>query len=191
MNKYSYELEFKYHGDDIKLPDFVSLMESLDYIKKLEISSWDHYYVNTENEDEFVRFRNSDTPELTIKRKTTQGNNWKRIEIDLPLDPKRLDVSTVDAWAELEGYKRKVKIFKSCLIYWTPTVNMVYYIVFDENLKEMGRYVEIESNKDNGLSEEESFKEIKKYEQELAKLGIVPQNRLKRSLFELYVKDSK
>jgi adenylate cyclase class IV len=182
------ELEFKYFGDDIKLRDFTKLMEELNYIEKLEISSWDTYFTSPDNSDEFIRFRNSDTPELTIKRKTKQENNWKRIEIDLPLDPKRITVEAVSAWCEEEGYTNKTSLFKTCFIYWFSAVNLVYYIVFDDNMTEKGRYLEIEANKDNGLSEEESFEIVKKYEQELGKLGIAPQNRLKRSLFELYVK---
>jgi adenylate cyclase class IV len=183
-----FEIEFKYFADNVKLTAFTKLMENLKYADKLEISSWDTYFVHTENKEEFVRFRNSSTPELTIKRKTKQENNWKRIEIDLPLDPDRISEDTVRAWTELEGYVRKTSLFKTCFIYWFDNVNMVYYIVYDENLTELGRYVEIEGEKNNGLSEDQTFQEIKKYEQELNKLGISPQNRLKRSLFELYVK---
>ena len=184
-----FELEFKYSSDNVKLRDFMKLMEELKYEESLEISSWDTYYVHSENQEEFIRFRNSSTPELTLKRKVNQGNNWKRIEIDLPLDPERIDEETVNAWAELEGYTKKKRLYKTCFIYWTKMVNLVYYVVYDENMTEKGRYLEIESNKENGLTEEQSFQEIKKYEQELGKLGITPQNRLKRSLFELYVKE--
>lgn len=183
------ELEFKFRADDIKLNDFNDLVESIGYVKKLEISSWDTYYVRSDNKDEFIRFRNSTTPELTLKRKTSQENNWKRLEIDLPLDPKRINEETVDAWAKIEGYEKKKSIFKTCFIYWTDTVNFVYYIVFDENMAEIGRFIEVESNKNNSLNELDSFEDLKKYEQELSKLGIVPQNRLKRSLFELYVRE--
>ena len=102
-----FELEFKYSSDNVKLRDFMKLMEELKYEESLEISSWDTYYVHSENQEEFIRFRNSSTPELTLKRKVNQGNNWKRIEINLPLDPERIDEETVNAWAELEGYISK------------------------------------------------------------------------------------
>jgi adenylate cyclase class IV len=184
-----YEMEFKYCADNVKLTAFIKLMEELKYTKKLEISSWDTYFVHSENKDEFVRFRNSDTPELTLKRKTKQENNWKRIEIDLPLDPTRVEEATVTAWAEMEGYAKKTRLFKTCFIYWFKNVNMVYYIVYNENLTELGRYLEIEGEKNSGLSEEDTFEEIKKYEQMFGKFGVSPQNRLKKSLFELYVKE--
>ena len=182
------ELEIKFRAENVKLSDFINLMTTIGYVKKLEISSWDTYYVHSENKDEFIRFRNSDTPELTLKRKTNKNNNFKRLEIDLPLDPNRVNQEVVDAWANTEGYTSKTRIFKTCLIYWTNTVNFVYYIVYNENLTEIGRFIEIESNKNNGLDENQSVEEIKKYEQELSKLGISPQNRLKKSLFEMYVK---
>jgi len=182
------ELELKFRAENVKLTDFVNLVTSIGYVKKLEISSWDTYYVHSENKDEFIRFRNSNTPELTLKRKTDQKNNFKRLEIDLPLDAQRINQELVDAWADVEGYKSKTRIFKTCLIYWTNTVNFVYYIVYNENMTEIGRFIEIESNKNNSLDENQNVEEIKKYEQELSKLGISPQNRLRRSLFELYVK---
>lgn len=183
------EIELKFNANDIKLQDFLKLMESVKYSEKLEISSWDSYYIDSKNENEFIRFRNSTTPELTLKRRTNNINNWKRVEVDLPLNPKKINEEIVDAWAELEGYTKAKKLFKACFIFWTDKVNLVYYIVYDENLTEKGRFIEIEANKNNGLTEEESFNEVKKYEQELGKLGITPQHRLKRSLFELYVKN--
>jgi adenylate cyclase class IV len=190
MDSEFFELEYKYNGDDIKLSDFIALATTLLPKKRLDTSSWDIYYTGKEKPDEFLRYRESDTPELTIKRKVKSTNNWERIEIDLPLDPTRISKSTVDSWVHLEGYSENFKIFKSCFIFWYENFNLVYYIVYNENMKEKGRFIEIEINKDKvpALGLEGAVKLLKEQEQTLVKLGINPQNRLKRSLFEMFSK---
>lgn len=187
MNEYS-ELEFKYKADDIALSSFIALMKELPIVSQKDVSSWDHYYISG-NEDEFIRFRESTDPELTIKRKTNQNNNWVRIEIDLPLDGARIKTETVANWVELLNYKHKRSIYKTCFIYWTNYINFVYYIVYDTDMKEKGRFIEVEVNKygpnPNGIHPDHMLK----YGQDvLAKLGLTPQNRLKKSLFEIFVK---
>lgn len=188
MNEYT-ELEFKYKADDISLQDFVKLMKDLPVQSRKDVSSWDHYYITNANEDEFIRYRESSGPELTIKRKTIESNNWQRIEVDLPLDGNRINTNTVTKWVELLGYKPKKSIYKSCFIYWLDYVNFVYYIVYDENMKEKGRFIEVEFNKEKLADNTEKVAEQMKIGQEaLTKLGLSPQNRLKRSLFEIFIK---
>ncbi len=184
------ELEFKYKADQVKLKDFVALMESIGYKSRKDVSSWDYYYTHAENKEEFLRFRDSDNPELTIKRKVKATNNWERVEVDLPLDPKRASKLTVDKWVGLEGYTTNFTIYKSCFIFWQDVLNMVYYIVYDENMTEKGRFIEIEVNKNmvQGLGVEYAFTRIKDLEKKFADIGITPQNRLKKSLFEMFVK---
>ena len=65
---------------------------------------------------------------------------------------------------------------------------MVYYIVYDENMKEKGRFIEIEVNKDKIKQLSDPFATLKLYEASLLEVGIKPSNRLKRSLFEMFVK---
>jgi len=182
------ELEYKYKADNVKLTDFLKLMEKLGYEKYLDISSWDIYYTDVNDSDSFMRLRLSDTPELTRKKKTKESNNWNRVEVDLPLDASRLKVYTVDAFAELIGYKRAKKIYKSCFIYWQKAINYAYYIVYDEDMKEIGRFVEVEVNKDN-MPEEVTSMVLNEAEKKLTDLGLTPQNRMKRSLFELFVRE--
>lgn len=184
------ELEFKYKADDITLTDFSKLMEKLNPGKRKDVSSWDHYYTHSENKEEFLRFRESDAPELTMKRKVKSTNNWERVEIDLPLDPDRIKLGTVNKWTELEGYKKNFTIYKSCFIFWYDIVNTVYYIVYDEDMKEQGRFIEIEVNKNKvpELGVDPCFEKLKDFEKELTALGISSQNRLKKSLFEIFVK---
>lgn len=184
------ELEFKYKADAVGLQDFLNLMEKLKYKKSLDISSWDTYYTK-ENNDNFIRFRESaKTPELTIKRKVTTENNWDRIEVDLPLDPKRLTRQTVQEFVKLEGYKENFRIYKTCNIFWQQYVNYVYYIVYDKQKNELGRFIEVEINKEalphfhSGQLDPEQV--LRDKEKELEELGITSKNRLKKSLFELF-----
>lgn len=181
------ELEFKYRADDIEFSDFTELMNTLSFTKYKDVSSWDTYYTNNTNPDEFIRHRISDNPELTIKRKQNQNNNWNRVEVDLPLH--KADKSIVTAFVELLGYKAKKSIYKSCFIYWLDYINFVYYVVYDENMKEQGRFIEVEFNKDKLPEHKDKVTEQLKYGQDiLNKLGLTPQNRLKKSLFEIFVK---
>ena len=186
------ELEYKYNADEIKLTDFKKLIKTMQHKQLLEVSSWDVYYTKENDKEEFQRFRNSTTnPELTKKRKVKNSNNWERIESDLPLDPKRITEEKVSFHVGLDGYKENFRIYKSCTIYWLDLVNFVYYIVYNENMKEVGRFVEVEINKDQVQKlggEEKAFEVLKEYEQKLLPLGISPQNRLKKSLFEMFVK---
>lgn len=189
MNEYS-EVEFKYKADNIKLSDFRYFLSP--YAEKtLEVSSWDVYFVSETKADSFQRLRLSEKPELTRKQKTNENNNWVRTEVDLPLDRDRLTEELVEKFVGLGGYRRNFKIFKSCIVYWIGYVNYVYYIVYDEELKELGRYIEVEINKEKvkELSLTNNLDSvINEAEGLLSRLGISPQNRMKKSLFELYRK---
>lgn len=184
------ELEFKYKADDISLQDFQKLMNTLAVTHKKDVSSWDHYFTNTA-EDEFLRYRESTEPELTIKRKLNKNNNWERIEVDLPINPKKVNMPTMTKFVSLLGYNNKKSIYKTCFITWLEYINFVYYIVYDADMKEKGRFIEVEFNKDklDSTLMDKGIEYHLKYGQEvLAKLGLTPQNRLKKSLFEIFVK---
>lgn len=183
------EYEFKFRADDIKLTDFEALMETLPYNKKQLASSFDYYFVKEGSVDEFQRFRESEKPELTKKVKTKKENSWQRWESDLPLDPNRITYKQVEFHLGMDNYKFNFKIFKSCSIYWFDTVNIVHYTVFDENMEKKGSFLECELNKDQVLKlGDKAMDELREWEQKLLPLGITPQNRLKRSLFELFRK---
>lgn len=187
MSNHFIELEYKYNADDIKLSDFQKLMEDIpSYVETKEVSSFDIYYTATA--EKFIRFRMSKlTPELTIKRKNNSTNNWDRVEVDLPISPEATE-TTVETFVGLLGYKKNFKIYKSCFIYFFDNFNTVYYTVYDEDMEEVGRFIEIEINKDKvddlGEAATSTLKEI---EDKLSTLGITSKNRLKKSLFEMYV----
>jgi hypothetical protein len=193
MNNEFKEIEFKYFSDDIKLSDFKKLMEKLKekykFQRYLQAASWDIYYIKKDSPDEFQRFRNdSKKPELTKKVKIKTTNNWERIESDLPLDPKRVTEEKVAFHVGLDNYTENFRIFKACFIYWFLDVNYVWYSVYDQDMKQIGRFLELELNKERLSEIEDCSGVLKEHESNLLELGIGPQNRTKLSLFERYRK---
>ena len=182
------EHEYKYRADGVGLEDFKNLMETLDIKKRLDTSSWDLYYIKSGEPDKFQRFRMSDTPELTKKRKTSDTNNWERVEVDLPLDATKVTEETVIKYVGMDGYTENFRIWKNCFVFWLDNINFVYYIVYDKNLREKGRFIEVEVNKEVVTGLEDANATLNKAETILADLGISPKNRLKKSLFEMFVK---
>jgi adenylate cyclase class IV len=180
------EVESKYDAENVKREAFLAIMESLPVRKKMNVSSYDTYFVN--NVGNFIRYRWSDDKgELTIKRKTTKSNNNDRVEVNLPTSGGSL--STVEAFCQLLGYKTNFEIFKTCNIFWVDKVVMVYYVVYDKELKELRRFIEIEADEDlEWESEEQAWNEVVRYEKLLDSLNITPQNRLRKSLFEIFRK---
>jgi adenylate cyclase class IV len=190
------ELEYKYRADTVKLSAFRQLMGTLPTVSHLVAASWDVYYAQQGNEDSFQRFRMDLTkPELTKKVKTKDGNNWVRVESDLPLDPVRVTEERVAFHVGLDGYKENFRIFKYCDIFFLEDLNYVFYIVYDRDMKEVGHFIEVEVNKHRVAALESqkpgaSMEALRAGEQVLAALGITAQNRLKKSLFELLRKET-
>lgn len=184
------ELEYKYRATSIKRTNFVALVEELGYETKKEASSFDFYYTLPNNPDMFQRYRESTTPELTKKRKVSSSNNWERVEVDLPLDAEKITKATVDRFVGLDGYEENFCIYKTCFIYFQEVCNLVYYTVYDKEMKELDRFIEIEVNKDKAkeLGTEAAMETLKALEEKLSVLGITSKNRMKKSLYELYRK---
>jgi len=179
------EIETKYDADKIKMSDFLKIVEGLPIRKKLMVSSYDDYFTNSK--DEFVRYRHHpDRGELTIKQKMPDAkNNNERIEINIPTSGDNLPAIT--AFLGLQGYKHNFGIYKTCNIFWTGKVDLVYYVVYDKELKELRRFIEIEADEElDWECEDEAWAEIIKYEKLLEPIGITPQHRLRKSLFEIF-----
>lgn len=177
------EIETKYYANAIPMDDFVKIVEPLNP-EWIMVSSYDDYFTN-EN-DEFIRYRYHDNMgELTIKRKTNNNNNLNRIEVNIKTESK--SSKAVAAFVDLLGYKLNFSIFKTCKIAILDKVVLVYYIVYDSNLKELERFIEIEAREDiKWLNEKDAWLEIVKYEDILEPLGISAKKRLKKSLFEIF-----
>jgi adenylate cyclase class IV len=180
------EIEFKFDAQNISVTDFCNLVENFKPSKNIMVSSYDDFFMN-EN-DEFIRYRhNNNMQELTIKRKTSNYNNVERIEVNLSIVPQ--EYSTINAFVELLGYKHNFRIYKTAKIYWIDNVVICYYIVYDENMTELNRFIEIEANEDmEFLNELEAWDSIRYYEEKMKCIGINSKRRLRKSLFEMYKK---
>jgi len=180
------EIESKYHANEIKMADFIRLMEELNPNKKLTVSSYDDYFIN--EKDDFIRYRhNDDVGELTIKRKINPKNNIERVEINLPIAESNF--LKIKEFVSLLGYRHNFTIYKTCKIYWINNKVISYYMVYDENIKELGRFIEIEADETHEWkSEKEALEEINKFEKLLLPLGLNNKNRLRKSLFEMFRK---
>ena len=183
------EIEVKYDAGGIDRLAFKALANSLKPKSFLYIESKDVYYAK--NENEFLRHRNppdfseDKRSELTFKKKTAEGNNNIRVEINLRVDANTPEI--VEAFCLGLGYTRNFTIVKYCDIFWYEKCDMVYYTVTDEEGKS-SNYVEIEVLENLNLSEEESWAVITEYEKLLAPLGITSRNRKRLSLWEMYRK---
>jgi len=180
------EIEAKYNADSISLESFLAVVNGMKIKKKLVVSSYDDYFTKRDN---FIRYRHStDRGELTIKRKTSENNNFDRVEVNLGAEPDAL--AKVADFVELLGYKHDFTIYKTCHIYWFEKVDLVYYVVYDKELKELRRFIEIEALEDYPWeSDESAWEEVLKYEKILESIGLSPQKRLKKSLFEIFRKN--
>lgn len=183
------EIETKYYADEIDRIQFKNLLRSMGPKDFLYVESTDIYYSSGDN---FIRHRlapetdPSGRSELTIKKKHVEGNNVVRTEINLRVDSN--DKRTIEVFCKNLGYTRNFSIFKICDIYHFDDADVVLYTVVDEAGKTQN-FLEIEVEESAGFTEEESRVIISKYEKLLSSLGLSPQKRLKRSLWEMYRKN--
>lgn len=184
------EIETKYRADNIDRLKFKDIAKSLTPLDFTYIESTDIYYVKSE--EEFLRYRTSaentksKRAELAFKKKHKSDNNIIRTEVNLRVDQNNTE--TVDAFCQGLGYKYNFSIWKACDIYFFDDAVFVYYSVKDDAGK-YASFIEIEVKEGYPKSEEQAWEIINKYEKLLVDLGISPQNRLKKSLYEMYRKD--
>lgn len=184
-----FEVEIKFNADDIDIFAFKDLAKALNPRSFIYVESTDIYYAK--NESEFLRHRlpaqnkveEAARSELTLKKKTIDKNNWNRVELNIRVDNN--DPKLIEAFCAELGYVRNFSIEKCCQIYFYETVDIVMYSVKDEK-GEYSHFLEIEALEDIGMTPEQSWAEVIKYEKLLAPLGITPQKRKKLSLWEIY-----
>lgn len=183
------EIEFKYDAADIEMEKFIDMVEEMKPEKRMLVSSYDDYF--TDDKGNFIRYRYHDSRgELTIKRKVTDKNNNERVEVNLPTGGDNFEAT--EAFVNLLGYKHNFGIFKTCKIYWVDNVVLVYYVVYDKKgLKESRRFIEIEADEEKTWANEEAaWAHVEKYEKLFEPLGITSRNRMRKSLYELFRKES-
>lgn len=184
------EIEFKYSAADISLTKFSEFCKTRKPLKFILASGYDYFYENLKDPDAFCRHRaGPDANQLTFKRKINSANNFVRTEHNLDLLPIMTNAQVEALCAEF-GYKFNTTLFKNCFIYNYDFYTLVYYICYDVEMKELGRFVEIEmSEKHAWANEEETYNALLVMEKLCAKeLGISAQARIKRSLWEMYKK---
>ena len=185
------EFEVKFKVDGSLVYAFKKLVQSLPDLKKFTyVESDDIYYVK---DDQFIRHRFdikdlSGRQEMTFKRKLNQLNNIYRKENNVRCDGNSID--TIASFANSLGFDKNFTISKWVNIYEFPDATLPFYTVIDEN-GQMTHFIEIEVNEEllKQLTVDQAWEIITKYEKLLAPLGISPQKRLKKSLFEMYRKD--
>lgn len=190
------EIEFKYDASDIALTTFEAFAESMAPKERIEVSSWDVYFSQKKSPNpdlpEFIRLRLGSRPELTTKQKTDDKNNNSRVEIDVPLNPNKTDKelsALVGAHVGVFGFEENFRVYKYCSIYFYEKFDIVYYIVYNQEMKEQGRFIEIEALKEYPFtSEEEALACVKEVEQKMSAIGISPQKRTKKSMWERFKK---
>lgn len=181
------EIETKYDAGDIDRLKFKSLARSLNPKTFIYVEGTDVYFVK--EGDDFLRYRmaadhlDDKRSELTFKKKSIDKNNNVRIEVNLRIDLNKPELVT--AFAEGLGYKKNFTVYKMCDIYFYDDANIVYYTVIDDNGK-LASYLEIEASEEIGLTEEQAWEVVQKYEKLLSGLGVSAQKRKRLSLFEIY-----
>lgn len=183
------EVEFKYNAENISLIEFTKFCESKLPKSFIIASGYDHFYYNNEFPESFQRLRMApDFTQLTFKRKTTDKNSFVRDEDNIDLDPK-VTRDQVASYLSKQGYEYNTSIFKNAFVYKYEWYTLSYYMVYDIGMKELARFVELEMNEDFAWSSEaQVWNELVILEKLTKSLGIVPQARIKKSLFELVKK---
>lgn len=185
------EIEFKYNAENISLTDFAEFCQGLKGSPKyVEVSGFDYFYSSKADEDGFYRIRvDHKRVQLTYKHKTKDTDNYVREEHNLNFDS-TMTKSYVEGYVNSLGYKFNSKIFKSCFIYIFDTYTLVYYVCYNEDMKELGRFVEIEMSEDYAWpTQQDAWNELIAMERICRPIGITPQARVKRSLFEMFGKE--
>lgn len=179
------EIETKYRADEIDLSSFMAYCQERGPDKYIMASGWDHFFDSSKIEG-FARHRvGADFNQLTYKRKTTDKNNYVRQEDNLDLLPS-VTAAQVTSFLGKFGYKHNKSIFKNCFIYKYPTSTLVYYAIYSESLKEIGRFIEIEMAEDYAwTSENQAWQALLEIEKNCWSIGLSPQGRMKKSLYEL------
>lgn len=187
------ELEYKYNAYDISLTAFIAFAKSRNPTNSLYVCGYDHFYSSRSEPDTFIRHRVGDNfNQLTVKRKLTDKNNFIRDEINLSL-AKDVTEETAASLAKSLGYEFNRTIFKTVFVYTYDKYVLSYYAVTDTELKELGRFMEIEVAEGYPWStEDQAWSMLNDLECEAASsLGIKARGRIKKSLYEQFRKELK
>lgn len=192
------EFETKYRVEPHLLIRFKQIVDRLPNRKKfIYVEGADDYHIK--DETSFARYRQAahgtdgQRCEVTIKVKPVGAkNNIIRKEINWRVDitPK----AAIEEGLKLMGYTYNFSIYKTCHIYNLDDATLVFYTVFDTTGGEPSKTdtfceIEVDEELTSKLTEEQAMGIISKYEKILEPIGLSAQRRLRKSLFELYVRN--
>ena len=191
------EFETKYRVEPHLITEFKWVMEKLGHVERfIYVEGPDHYFTKFNDDSCFARYRapsrgqDAERSEVTIKVKPEGAkNNIIRKEVNW-----RVDGTPEEAIREglkLMGYQPNFSIWKACHIYAFADATLVFYSVYDITSgkpTKFDNFVEIEVSEENvhNMTEAQAWEIIVKYEKALEGLGLNPQKRLRKSLFEMY-----
>lgn len=191
------EFETKYRVEPTQLNAFKEVMRNTqDLLQFVYVEGPDFYYVNSEGA--FARYRKPmhgtdlSRVEITFKVKPEGAkNNIKRHEVNWRVNETSRE--SIDAGLSLMGFQLNFSIWKECHIYVLDDATLAFYTVSDITdgaATKVDSFCEIEVDEESihTLTEEQAMGVIVKYEKMLAPLGLSPQRRLRKSLFEMYVR---
>jgi len=202
MNKLDPNTEFecKYRVEPHVLVDFKNIVEHLPETKSfLYVEGPDYYYSHPSFDDRsFGRYRrpsfglDGGRAEWTVKRFPDGAKNAiQRLEMNWRVDQTPED--DVKRGAEVMGFVLNFAIKKSCQIYKFDDATLVFYTVYDitngTTAEKVDHFVEIEvceKKISQGLTEDEAWAIIEKYEKILAPIGISSKKRLRSQLWDMY-----
>jgi adenylate cyclase class IV len=166
----------------------------------LYVEGPDFYYSHPDGEPtSFGRYRrpsfglDGGRAEWTVKFKPKGAkNSIQRLELNWRVD--KTPEEDIKRGALLMGFTPNFTITKSCQIYKFEDATLVFYTVYDitegSTSSKVDHFVEIEVSEEKinkeGLTEVQAWAIIEKYEKTLAPIGITPQKRLRKSLWEMY-----
>ena len=194
------EFETKYRVEDNLLMEFKRLMDSITGLEAfLYVEGPDYYF--TKPDGSFARYRrpshgaDGGRSEVTIKVKPEGAkNNIIRKEVNW-----RVDTTPEDAIREglrLMGYSFNFSIWKGCHIYNFHDATLVFYTVVDTTDAKASKtdtFVEIEVSEElvSSMTEDQAWAIIEKYEALMESIGLNSKKRLRKSLYEMYVRELK
>lgn len=191
------EFETKYRVEQsIQLP-FKLIVEKMPTFKDFVFAAGpDEYYVNGKL---FARYRKESNKgvnsraEITVKIKPEGAkNNIIREEFNVRVDstPKE----TIAKFLNALGFEYSFTVIKTCFIYHMEDATLVSYTVADVTdgtIKREDNFIEIEVSEEkiHEMTKDQAWEILIKYEKALEELGINPQKRLRKSLYEMYKRD--
>jgi adenylate cyclase class IV len=182
------EIEFKYSAQKVALSRFNEVCRTL-LPRSTKVSSGsDFFFNNPANPKAFCRHRfGGDINQLTFKKKLS-GTNYVRTEHNLDL--KDADTADVEALCAEFGYKPSGTLHKTCVQHNYEDHTLVYYICFNDEMKEVGRFIEIEMKEDYPWeSDSRAMEKLRFLERQLSSykgLGIDESKRVMESLPEMF-----